>query len=75
MQVADLANYGTINTIREISEGFENSVLKCWWENKETTCDNLFVNHLTDFGYCFSFNPLKLLTYEGQIKKGSNKSN
>lgn len=35
----------------------EYSVRKCWWLETEENCSNLFLNHPTDFGWSFTFNP------------------
>lgn len=34
------------------------SVAKCWWKGEErSNCSTLFLNHMTDHGWCFTFNP------------------
>lgn len=33
------------------------SVLKCWWNDSSTDCSKLFLNHITDYGWCFTMNP------------------
>lgn len=35
---------------------FKDVVLKCFWQNREFSCNDAFVNHLCDHGVCFSFN-------------------
>lgn len=32
-------------------------LLKCWWNNKMIECGDIFVDHLIDYGLCFTFNP------------------
>lgn len=31
-------------------------VKKCWWNNKEVNCSNIFLNHQSDDNVCFTFN-------------------
>lgn len=33
------------------------SVLKCWWKNAAANCAEMFLNHMTDHGWCFTVNP------------------
>src|SRR4051794_19824282 len=34
------------------------SVIDCKWSmNQSIPCKNLFLNHMTDYGWCFTFNP------------------
>lgn len=33
------------------------SVTKCWWKNRERNCSEMFLNHMTDHGWCFTTNP------------------
>lgn len=33
------------------------TVKKCWWLDEVVDCSNLFLNHPTDFGWSFTFNP------------------
>lgn len=77
MSIEDaLTKVGVLNTLIQVAGGYEGYVIKCLWDNMETKCDNLFANHFTDIGWCFSFNPDKTLLYEGRIKNGTiNKPN
>lgn len=33
------------------------TVVKCWWRNQEKNCSEMFLNHMTDHGWCFTINP------------------
>lgn len=32
------------------------SVEKCWWNDREINCSNLFANHYFEDKFCFTFN-------------------
>lgn len=34
-----------------------NTVKRCQWNGKDLPCDSIFLNHMTDAGSCFTFNP------------------
>lgn len=62
---------GVLNTLIEVVGGYEDNVVKCWWDDIETACTNLFANHFTDIGWCFSYNPDKNLLDRGRMKNGN----
>lgn len=53
------AHLGIAKVMEMAGMGSDITVEKYWWENKEINCKNLFVNHVTDYGWCYTFNPSK----------------
>lgn len=37
--------------------GSDIGLVKCWWNNRLIDCERSFLDHVTDYGLCFTFNP------------------
>lgn len=63
-----MAKYGIVKLLHDVSDGHMDLVKKCWWNNVESKCEKLFIDHLSDYGWCFSFNPnIYLLLQSGTM--------
>lgn len=47
---------GMTKGFSELSPDSYFSVVKCWWKNTASNCSEMFLNHMTDHGWCFSIN-------------------
>lgn len=51
-----LAN-GTIWGNNKFFANFQQVLEKCFWNSTKVECNSTFINHITDDGFCFTFNP------------------
>lgn len=48
---------GSVWETNEYFVNFQEYLTKCFWNNKSFKCSNAFLNHISDVGECFTFNP------------------
>lgn len=49
--------YGIAKAMSLLAPDSYFSVVKCWFKNQEQDCGTIFLNHMTDHGWCFTVNP------------------
>lgn len=48
---------GMIKVMEIFAMDSKKSLLSCWWKDRPVECHHYFLNHMTDFGWCFTLNP------------------
>lgn len=50
-----------VNLMNLVSTDSRTDVMKCWWNSSEINCNGMFLNHATDYSWCYTFNPDQLM--------------
>jgi Amiloride-sensitive sodium channel len=49
--------FGIAKGMKLVNHDSDFSLAGCWWKGQAINCSNLFLNHFTDYSWCFTVNP------------------